>query len=56
MFPWIRLRIFLIKETNCLLVDLIEPQPTKEMLQSNPAWERNYHVPQFIVFKAVKQV
>ena len=47
--------ISLLRENNCELTDFIEPQPTEEMLRANPAWERNYNIPQFLVIKAIKK-
>lgn len=47
--------VSVLKKYGCQLTNFVEPRPTRPMVEDNPEWERNYHVPQFLVIRAQKQ-
>ncbi|GKU80616.1 hypothetical protein [Niallia sp. NCCP-28] len=44
-----------LTKTGFILENIVEPKPSKEMLEKYPAFEEDFRCPDFIVFKLKKE-
>lgn len=43
-----------LTQNDCLITEIIEPQLTKELVKEYPEYERDYHIPSFIIISSFK--